>query len=66
MTCNCRICERHRKWDAALAGLTEEQYSVVNEIYCALACAEDEAAYLRAKHDGRWPGSATDTSAVVP
>jgi hypothetical protein len=55
MTCVCPICQRHREWDAKLGDLSPQSRKVVEEIYVALANAEDEACYWQMKFEGTWP-----------
>jgi hypothetical protein len=54
MTCNCRVCNDHRRWLAALNPQTDEAQAALDEILSRLEAAETDAAVSQAKLDGKW------------
>lgn len=63
MTCQCKVCQDTRRWDAAINPQTEEAKAAYDEIMIRLAMAEDSECYWRMKYEGTWPGdSATGAS----
>lgn len=57
MACQCRICDRHRKFKAWLATIPETSKEFANDLMTELDHAEDDANYWHSIVDGSWPSA---------
>ena len=52
--CKCRLCKISRRIKAEWDGMTVGTQKLVEELYEAMANAEEDATYWRMRHHGDW------------
>lgn len=57
MTCDCRICKRHREFKAWLKTIPKAARPFAENLMLELDHSEDHADYLQAIVDGSWPSA---------
>jgi hypothetical protein len=53
--CNCKVCQDHRRWMAAINPQSDEAKAALDEIMTRLAQAETDATIWELKSKGKWP-----------